>query len=72
MQFHTLLHTIKTWGFCISYKKFKLLDKNAKYRVVVNSSHQNGYLDYIEPLIKGKSKRNNYSFIYLSPVNGEQ
>ena len=47
----------KTWGFCISYKKFKSLDKNTKYRVVIKSSHQKGNLDYAELLIKGKSKK---------------
>ena len=47
----------KKWGFCISYNKFKKLNKNIKYRVKVNSKHFNGFLDYAEFFIKGKSKK---------------
>ena len=44
----------KKWGFCISYNKFKKLNKNIKYRVKVNSKHFKGFLDYAEFFIKGK------------------
>tara|TARA_B100001057_G_scaffold473096_1_gene537142 strand:- start:63 stop:1361 length:1299 start_codon:yes stop_codon:yes gene_type:complete len=47
----------KKWGFCISYNKFKKLNKNIKYRVKVNSKHFKGFLDYAEFFIKGKSKK---------------
>lgn len=47
----------KKWGFCISYNKFKKLNKNIKYKVKINSKHFKGFLDYAEFFIKGKSKK---------------
>ena len=52
----------KRWGFCISYNKFKQFKKKYspkdKFKVVVNSSFKNnGYLNYGELILKGKSKQ---------------
>ena len=47
----------KNWGFCLSYNKFKKIKKNSKYKVVINSSHFRGQLDYTELVIKGKSSK---------------
>ena len=44
-------------GICISYNKFKKLNKNIKYKVKINSKHFKGFLDYAEFFIKGKSKK---------------
>ena len=47
----------KKWGFCISYNKFKKINKNQKYHVFIDSKFKKGSLIYGELLIKGKSKR---------------
>tara|TARA_B100000886_G_scaffold90816_1_gene59940 strand:+ start:28545 stop:29828 length:1284 start_codon:yes stop_codon:yes gene_type:complete len=47
----------KNWGFCLSYNNFKKLKKNSKYKVVINSSHFKGHLDFTELVIKGKSSK---------------
>ena len=46
----------KDWGFCLKHKdKLKLKDGN--YKIVINSKHKKGVLNYGELLIKGKSKK---------------
>ena len=45
------------WGFSLKYNQFKKLKKNRKYKVVIDSKHFNGNLEYTELLIKGKSKK---------------
>ena len=47
----------KNWGFCLSYNNFKKLNKNSKYKVVINSTHFKGHLDFTELVIKGKSSK---------------
>lgn len=47
----------KDWGFCLTFKRFKKMKKNKKYKVVIKSSHFKGNLDYAELIIKGKSKK---------------
>ena len=47
----------KKWGFCLSYNKFKKLNKKSRYKVVIDSSHFKGQLDYTEMVIKGKSSK---------------
>ena len=47
----------KNWGFCMSYNKFKKIDKKEKFKVVIKSDHFNGFLDYTEMLIKGQSSK---------------
>lgn len=47
----------KNWGFCLSYNKFKKLNKKSKYKVVIDSSHFKGHLDYTELVVKGKSSK---------------
>jgi len=46
----------RTWGFCISYNKFKRL-KVGKYKAFINSELKNGYLTYGELVIPGKKKK---------------
>lgn len=43
----------ETWGFCISYNEFLNLDKNGIYKVVIDSSLENGNLTYGECVLKG-------------------
>ena len=44
-------------GFSLSFNKFKKLNKKSFYRVVIDSNHFKGNLNYTEMLIKGKSKK---------------
>jgi aminopeptidase-like protein len=44
------------WGFCLSYKQYLKL-KKGKYSVVIKSSLKNGYLEYSDKILKGKSKK---------------
>ena len=43
------------WGFCINHENLKKLKKDL-YHVVIDSSFKNGYLNYGELIIPGKSK----------------
>ncbi len=54
----------KFWGFCISYRNFLKL-KKGKYRVVIKSSLKNGYLEYSDKILKGKSKKQILLSTYL-------
>tara|TARA_B100000989_G_scaffold298400_1_gene287526 strand:- start:20045 stop:21334 length:1290 start_codon:yes stop_codon:yes gene_type:complete len=47
----------KYWGFCLSYKQFKKLNKNKDYYVRVQSSFKKGFMHVGEILIKGRSKK---------------
>ena len=47
----------KNWGFCLSHKKFLKLNKNVKYRAIIKSKLFNGYMNYSELTIPGKSKK---------------
>jgi len=52
----------KRWGFCISYNKYKILDKqyssNDKFKVVIKSTfNKKGNLNYGEVILRGKSKK---------------
>ena len=47
----------RSWGFCLSYNQFKKMKKNIKYKVLIESSHFKGKLNYTEMLIKGKSSK---------------
>ena len=54
----------KNWGFCISDKeKKKLVD--GEYSVYIDANHFNGFLNYGEILIPGKSKREIFLSTYL-------
>ena len=46
----------KDWGFCIQYKKFKVL-RDKKYKVLIDSTFKNGDLKIAELYIKGKSTK---------------
>lgn len=52
----------KRWGFCLTYKNYKEIIKNYKssdkFKVAINSKfNENGFLNYGELLLKGKSKK---------------
>ena len=52
----------RRWGFCISYKQFKIIDKkyssDDNFKVVIKSKlNKNGFLNYGEIILKGKSKK---------------
>ncbi len=56
----------KKWGFCLSYKQFNKLDRNSKYKVVIDSSfNENGSLTYGELLIKGQSEEEIFFSSYI-------
>jgi aminopeptidase-like protein len=56
----------KKWGFCLSYKQFNKLDRNSKYKVVIDSSfNENGCLTYGELLIKGQSEEEIFFSSYI-------
>jgi len=45
------------WGFCISYKQFKELSPNGKYKVVIDSTLEPGSLTYGHLVLKGRSEK---------------
>ena len=46
----------KRWGFCIEDSQRKKL-KNGKYKIIINSKHYDGFLNYGELILPGKSKK---------------
>ena len=52
------------WGFCITHNQ-RLNLKNDNYHVVIKSSLSDGFLDYAELLIPGKSKKEIFFSTYL-------
>lgn len=46
----------KNWGFCLSHSKFKKLNKNSSYNVIIDSSLKEGKLNYGEYVFRGKTK----------------
>jgi aminopeptidase-like protein len=44
------------WGFCLTYNQYKQL-KDSKYKVVIDSSLENGFLTYGELIIKGQVEK---------------
>ncbi len=55
----------KNWGFCLSHKTRKKLNKKKKYRVLIKSKFSNGFLRYGEIIIPGKSKKEILISTYL-------
>ncbi len=53
----------KDWGFCLSKNNLKLIksklsrSKDKKIKVLIDSSFKNGFMNYGEILLKGKSKK---------------
>ena len=47
----------KNWGFCLPHKKFLKLNKKIKYKATIKSKLFNGYMNYAEMIIPGKSKK---------------
>lgn len=48
----------KNWGFCVTHKQYEILSKvKGPLKVFIKSSFKNGYLNYGEKIIKGKSKK---------------
>jgi len=54
---YTTSYYQRRWGFCLSYNEYKKLDKNSRYRVVIDSSLENGFLNYGEVIIPGESEK---------------
>ena len=56
----------KKWGFCLSYSQFNKLDRNSKFKVVIDSSfNENGSLTYGELLINGQSEEEIFFSSYV-------
>jgi len=55
----------KNWGFAMKHKEFIKLNKKAKFKAVIKSSINPGYLYYSDNLIKGKSKKEILIYSYL-------
>ncbi len=53
-----------SWGFCLQENKRKNL-KKGKYRVVIDSTHESGYLTYGELFIKGKIDKEIFISTYI-------
>lgn len=47
----------ETWGFCLTEKQFRKLDKNEKFHVRIDSSLKDGSLTYGECILSGESKK---------------
>lgn len=47
----------RTWGFCIDHHTFHRLPKEGSYKVVIDSTLENGHLDYGEAILPGTSDR---------------
>ena len=47
----------KDWGFCLSYRDFKKLNKKHKFFVNIDTKLKKGLMHYGELTIKGKSKK---------------
>lgn len=47
----------KDWGFCLSYRDFKKLNKKQKFFVNIDTKLKEGLMHYGEVTIKGKSKK---------------
>ncbi|MAR44236.1 MAG: aminopeptidase [Flavobacteriaceae bacterium] len=47
----------KDWGFCLSYRDFKKLNKKQKFFVNIDTKLKKGLMHYGELTIKGKSKK---------------
>ena len=54
------------WGFCMSFNQFKAIDKNSRFKVVIDSTYnKKGVLNYGEIVIKGKSKSEVFFSTYI-------
>ncbi len=64
----------RRWGFCLTHNQRLSLDRLRKYRVVINSELQPGFLNYGELIIPGKQKKEILLSTYVchpSMVNNE-
>lgn len=56
----------RNWGFCLSYNQFSKLNKNGKYKIVIDSSlNENGVMNYGEIIIEGNSKQEIFLSSYI-------
>lgn len=55
----------ENWGFCMSYNDFVKLPKEGMYKVVIDSTLENGHLTYGDYLLKGDSDREVLFSTYL-------
>lgn len=54
----------KNWGFCLSQNQKNKLP-NGNYKILINSKHFNGNLNYGEIILKGKSKKEVFLSTYI-------
>lgn len=47
----------RTWGFCLDHNTLTTLPKEGRYKVVIDSTLEDGHLDYGEAILKGSSER---------------
>lgn len=55
----------ETWGFCIEYNTLKLLPREGKYKVVIDSTLESGSLTYGECVLKGTTDKEILFSTYL-------
>lgn len=47
----------ETWGFCLSHEQLESLPKKGKYKVYIDSTLEDGHLDYGEAVLPGTTGR---------------
>ncbi|MBF0249337.1 MAG: DUF4910 domain-containing protein [Alphaproteobacteria bacterium] len=47
----------ENWGFCLTQKQLEAMDRNARYHVVIDSTLEDGVLNFGEKLLRGTSGR---------------
>jgi aminopeptidase-like protein len=56
----------RNWGFCLKYSTFKKLDKNSKFKVVIDSNiDENGSMTYGELIIPGETSEEIFISSYI-------
>jgi aminopeptidase-like protein len=55
----------ESWGFCLSYNEFKILPKKGTYKVVIDSTLENGNLTYGEYVLEGETNEEVLFSTYL-------
>lgn len=62
------------WGFCLSYRAYQQIDRNARFKVVIRSTLTDGSLTYADLVIPGASEKEVFLSTYIchpSMVNNE-
>ncbi len=56
----------KNWGFCLSFNDYSKLNRDSKYRVIIDSNfNEKGSLTYAEIVIPGKSEKEVFFSSYI-------